>query len=106
MSQHQKQYDKLKRQFKKTQQAKEGVGESLGPLQTLKKDLTKQTKQQEEGIVVVLGGDSVDVGVAAGVEAVVGVAHVEPEVGVEKTRRNGFLSPNLDALLKMAKSKA
>merc|ERR1712232_1340529 len=38
------------RQFKKTQQAKEGVGESLGPLQQLKKDLSKQTKQQDEEI--------------------------------------------------------
>merc|ERR1719305_425801 len=50
LSQQQKVYDKLKRQFKKTQQAKDGVGESLGPLQQLKKDLTKQTKQQDDEI--------------------------------------------------------
>jgi chromosome segregation ATPase len=50
LSQLQKQYDRLKRQFKKTQQAKEGVGESLAPLQTIKKDLTKQTKSQDEEI--------------------------------------------------------
>lgn len=50
LSQLQKQYDRLKRQFKKTQQAKDGIGESLGPLQQLKKDLTKQTKQQDEEI--------------------------------------------------------
>jgi len=48
LSQLQKHYDRLKRQFKKIQQAKEGVGESLGPLQQLKKDLAKQTKQQDE----------------------------------------------------------
>merc|ERR1719271_2242014 len=51
MSQHQKQYDRMKRQFKKTQQAKEGVGESLGPLQQLKKDLSKQVKSQDEEMV-------------------------------------------------------
>mmetsp|Transcript_75619 Transcript_75619/g.130938 ORF Transcript_75619/g.130938 Transcript_75619/m.130938 type:complete len:926 (-) Transcript_75619:156-2933(-) len=50
LSQLQKQYEKLKRQFKKTQLAKESVGESLGPLQTQKKDLSKQTKSQEEEI--------------------------------------------------------
>lgn len=50
LSQLQKQYEKLKRQFKKTQSAKESVGESLGPLQTQKKDLSKQIKQQEEEI--------------------------------------------------------
>ena len=33
LSQLQKHYDRLKRQFRKIQQAKEGVGESLGPLQ-------------------------------------------------------------------------
>merc|ERR1719316_361425 len=48
LSQQQKHYDRLKRQFKKTQQAKDGIGESLGPLQQLKKDLGKQTKQQDE----------------------------------------------------------
>jgi len=50
MSQHQKHYDKLKRQFKKTQQAKDGVNECLAPLMQLKKDLGKQTKQQDEEI--------------------------------------------------------
>jgi len=50
LSQKQKHYDKLKRQFKKTQQAKDGVGESLAPLQQLKVDISKQTKQQDEEI--------------------------------------------------------
>lgn len=50
LSQLQKRYDKLKRQFKKTQLAKDGVGESLGPLQQSKKDLVKQSKQQDEEI--------------------------------------------------------
>jgi len=50
LSQLQKQYDRLKRQFRKTQQAKDGLGETLGPLQQLKKDLAKQIKHQEDEI--------------------------------------------------------
>mmetsp|Transcript_2201 Transcript_2201/g.7380 ORF Transcript_2201/g.7380 Transcript_2201/m.7380 type:complete len:926 (-) Transcript_2201:240-3017(-) len=50
LSQLQKQFEKLKRQYKRTQMSKDSVSESLGPLHSSKKDLGKQTKQQEEDI--------------------------------------------------------
>jgi len=43
-SQLHKQFERLKRQYRKTQLGKEAVEEALGPLQTQKKDLTKQAK--------------------------------------------------------------
>merc|ERR1711920_285085 len=48
LSQLQKQFEKVKRQYKKTQMNKEAVDESLGPLNASKKELGKQTKTQEE----------------------------------------------------------
>jgi len=44
----QKQFEKLKRQYKKTQMQKDGVDESLEPLQAQHKDMSKQLKQQQE----------------------------------------------------------
>merc|ERR1712190_582528 len=44
LSQKQKAFEKLKRQFKKTQMGKESVDESIGPLQLNKKDIHKQSK--------------------------------------------------------------
>jgi chromosome segregation ATPase len=51
LSQLQKQYDRMKRQFKKTQQAKDGVGDALGPLHQLNTDCSKQVKSQDEEMV-------------------------------------------------------
>lgn len=48
LSQLQKHHDKLKRQYKRTQTSKEGVNESLGPLESNKKDLNKVVKGQDE----------------------------------------------------------
>eukprot|EP00927_Polykrikos_kofoidii_P043544 TRINITY_DN37617_c0_g1_i1.p1 TRINITY_DN37617_c0_g1~~TRINITY_DN37617_c0_g1_i1.p1 ORF type:complete len:942 (-),score=259.75 TRINITY_DN37617_c0_g1_i1:225-2999(-) len=48
LSQLQKTFDKLKRQYRKTQMAKDGVDESLGPLKVQQKDNVKQSKQQQE----------------------------------------------------------
>eukprot|EP00929_Paragymnodinium_shiwhaense_P007171 TRINITY_DN11110_c0_g1_i3.p1 TRINITY_DN11110_c0_g1~~TRINITY_DN11110_c0_g1_i3.p1 ORF type:complete len:926 (-),score=413.14 TRINITY_DN11110_c0_g1_i3:204-2981(-) len=50
LSQMQKVFEKLKRQYRKTQMHKEGVEESLGPLQSQKKDIMRMTKQQSEEI--------------------------------------------------------
>eukprot|EP00928_Gymnodinium_smaydae_P047441 TRINITY_DN31663_c0_g1_i1.p1 TRINITY_DN31663_c0_g1~~TRINITY_DN31663_c0_g1_i1.p1 ORF type:complete len:925 (-),score=324.64 TRINITY_DN31663_c0_g1_i1:106-2880(-) len=50
LSQVQKQFEKLKRQYRRTQSAKDAVDESLGPLQAQKKDLIKQNAQQKEDI--------------------------------------------------------
>lgn len=50
LSQLHKQFEKLKRQYKRTQASKESVLESLEPLESTKKDLGKQTKQQEDDI--------------------------------------------------------
>merc|ERR1712187_347157 len=41
LSQLQKHFEKLKRQYRKTQMTKEGLEESLGPLQAQKKDMNK-----------------------------------------------------------------
>merc|ERR1712187_421428 len=41
LSQLQKHFEKLKRQYRKTQMTKDGVEESLGPLQAQKKDMNK-----------------------------------------------------------------
>jgi len=70
-------------------------------------DLGKKYKfKQEEVIAEVSEVDSVAEDVAAGAETVGVAADVEPVAAAEKMRKNGFPLPNLDALLKMAKSKA
>jgi len=50
LAQMQKQFERLKRQYKRTQSGKDGVGESLGPLQSQKKDITKQLKLADEDL--------------------------------------------------------
>merc|ERR1712050_470268 len=49
-SQVQKQFERMKRQFRKTQSQKESMDESLVPLHSQKKELSKHASQQKEEI--------------------------------------------------------
>eukprot|EP00933_Yihiella_yeosuensis_P037392 TRINITY_DN31311_c0_g1_i1.p1 TRINITY_DN31311_c0_g1~~TRINITY_DN31311_c0_g1_i1.p1 ORF type:complete len:940 (-),score=260.18 TRINITY_DN31311_c0_g1_i1:224-3001(-) len=50
VSNHQKQFERLKRAYKKTLSVKEAVTDSLGPLHSTKEELDKSVKGQEEEI--------------------------------------------------------